>query len=574
MSAEREVDLVIGSWVAGGVVREAPPYAVRAALDEVGRTRQRAPGFSRLLPVWVAPQPWPRDGRSRRELVAMGALLALLTGLAAGTGILIPDRPPLSSDPAPTPSSHPSDAHSVSRLLRFAEDGIELPVPGDWVRAPTEVDGVFQVRGANPSGLLSIYHGHPTMAKICDPTCVSIDLPAFVPFSAERTIDVLANKISAMTGAADWVASSGYHLRLAEARRLDVTGEQGDAPRRIYLIGTYATDVVVAVLVSSDERLRDAAVETLLDGIRFFPRVAENAGVPIIHAEPTLGFSLKMPDSWIETAIDVAPGARAYGDRAHADPDVTVSVPDALGLLTVCDPACRHVFAETLDELEAAAFRRESTALVEGDTTLSDAPARFQRDSTTDSPAYRVVALVDGFPIHLWFDASDPNVDPALFEEITASFRFVRTTPAVRDGNRLIGDGFQLDLSPYWQGNWGEGRPRGIAVDRGDSSGWFWSCDLEGYPTGKLVCAIRQATTLDELMQTAGDTAEVESVTLDGEPAVLTRKLAWESASEGNQWLIRIMTVHDGRPFVIRLHNRLNATFDLEAILAGFRFTD
>ena len=509
----------------------------------------------------------------RRKLAFLGVVLVV--SACSSMPVANPTAGPAVATAAVVSPASPVPDPEVARLQRFQEDGIEMVLPGDWARVEGMAEGLFQVRGTAPAGALSIYHGHPTAATVCDPSCASIDLPAYVPFSAQRTVEVLADKISALkgasdSGASDWVDSSSYHLRLAEARRLDIAGGDGRDPRRSYLIGTYATDVVVAVLVSSDDRLRGEAVEELLDGIRFFPRVAANAGVPVVQAEPTFGFRLLMPDAWLATATELAPGVLSYGDR-----DVTVSVPDELGILTICDPACQHVIAESLDELEAATFRRDLDAQASGATTLSDAAARFQRDSTTVSPSYRVIAVVDGVPIHLWFDASDGNVDPALFEEITASFRYVRKPPTVRDGDTILGEGFRLELPPFWQGEWKSGTDRSIAVDVGNADGWLWFCGpSDAWGGSEPGCNIRRALTLDALATPMAVGSEAGSVMLDGEPALTTAVENYEGGANGGQWFVFVKAIHDGVPYVIRLHNRKSSRVDLAEVLAGFRFTD
>ena len=65
-----------------------------------------------------------------------------------------------------------------------------------------------------------------------------------------------------------------------------------------------------------------------------------------------------------------------------------------------------------------------------------------------------------------------------------------------------------------------------------------------------------------------------EQVLLDGEPAVVGLVETYEYPARGGQWLAYVMAVHDGRPYVIRLHNRLTNEFHLEEVLEGFQFTN
>ena len=69
-------------------------------------------------------------------------------------------------------------------------------------------------------------------------------------------------------------------------------------------------------------------------------------------------------------------------------------------------------------------------------------------------------------------------------------------------------------------------------------------------------------------------TGRQDAITLDGEPAVVTRIQAYEYPDKSGQEVVYIAALHHGRPYLIRIWTSQNEASDTEAVLAGFRFAD
>jgi hypothetical protein len=65
-----------------------------------------------------------------------------------------------------------------------------------------------------------------------------------------------------------------------------------------------------------------------------------------------------------------------------------------------------------------------------------------------------------------------------------------------------------------------------------------------------------------------------DDVTLDGEPSVVTRIQAYEYPAKSGQEVAYIVAMHEGRPYIVRIHTTENEVAGLESVIAGFQFVD
>ena len=78
---------------------------------------------------------------------------------------------------------------------------------------------------------------------------------------------------------------------------------------------------------------------------------------------------------------------------------------------------------------------------------------------------------------------------------------------------------------------------------------------------------------LDALALMAYGTRE-DSVTLDGEPAVVLRMAGYQYPAKGGQEVAFILAMHRGRPFIVRAWTEAGSLRYLSSLIAGFRFVD
>jgi hypothetical protein len=579
MTTERELDLVISGWIRQGAGQPAPQAAIKAALAEVEATAQRRPGAAGLGSVVERRSVSLRHPAVRALLAAVLVLgLGFVAIVAGALDALIPAP---SVSPAPQSSAGPSGSPPLGgdetfQYLLFDESGLAVRVPSDWQLLEPASAGLVRIAGDRPRGSLAISHGVGGTATLCDPECVPIELPSSLPFHVDRTLDAAQDAVSAIVGDSDWRPAAGLSPRLEGARRLDIAERDG-RPARTYVIASYLTEVMLIVATLEGDR-DEGVLESMLKSVRPMPLPGAKTGLPVPVSDHSLGVELRIPDVWTADAVLQGLNVRQYGDGR-----VTVSVVDEQGVLSVCEPVCRPVLlaglvpeGTTLDlaTLEAAVFSTPRSGVTSGDTMLAGVPARFQHEATTIAASYRVLALIDGVAIHFWVDLDRDDIDVSVAEAIAASLDYADPGPGVESDDRIVGEGFDLVLPEFWQGPWDPNDAGGISAVSGDARGRFWLCRWSGQDSRAIPCSIIQATTLEELDRNAGISGDRTETVLDGEPAIVIRVDAYEYPAAGGQHLAYVLAVHDGKPFVIRMLNRRAPTFNLDEVLAGFRFTN
>ena len=204
------------------------------------------------------------------------------------------------------------------------------------------------------------------------------------------------------------------------------------------MIGTYIGGVVLIVLSLPEAVGTEAQADELYAGSG--PTGADTAvgiGRPVVQSQPNLGFEVELPDVWDMPATK----SPAEGTVSYDEGRVRIGIGRG-GNLNLCVPECEALVAPDMDALAEAIRPPAGTGGDVGVTSLAGAPATFAINRTTASPSYSVVAVVQGTPMYLWFDRSNPNVELSVVEEIVASFVYARPNDAVKDGGLIRGSGF------------------------------------------------------------------------------------------------------------------------------------
>jgi hypothetical protein len=520
--------------------------------------------------------------RALRPLIGVGVVLGIGVAvvMAGVPGGLMPtpsatDSPRAGRSPGPTASPAMAGGGRFEYHL-FDQSGVAVRVPSGWQLVAQASARLIRLAGDDPAGSLSIAHADDGVATLCDPGCVPIELRSYLPFHLDRTLDEAEDAVSELVGADDWRPASGLSPRLEGARRLDIPEGEG-RPARTYVVAAYLTEVIlIAGTVEGGDH--EGILASILGSVRTMPLPGSKTGAEVPVSDPAIGVELRIPDVWGRDPVIQGLNVRQFGDGR-----VTVSVVDEQGILSVCEPTCRPVLlrdlvsegaALDLRSIEAAVFRPSGSGTTVGDTVLAGAPARFQHEATTIAGSYRALALVDGAAVFVWIDLDRDDLDVSVAQAVVASLDYADPGSGVRMDDRIVGDGFELLLPSYWQGSWNPSRQGGIGVVSGDGRGRFWLCRWSGFNSTAIPCSIVQATTLQELARNIGFTGKRIGTVIDGEPAIVVRVEAYEYPARSGQYLAYVLAVHDGRPFVIRMLNRRTATFHLDEVLAGFRFTD
>jgi hypothetical protein len=535
----------------------------RAAGLSAGRRSPAAKGLPILIALLIG--------------VGIGALLTTPRPTSiASSSTAAPSALSASGSTAPTPTSATPTSAPEDRKLTFRDQGLQLVVPAGWDVDADVPRSVVRVADPSSDASLAVSHTSLLRAVVCDPVCIKINLPQFVPQREERTLDGLARAITKRTGSSRWNDLDPTGLRIGDARALTVPAARDATFERSYVIGHYANGLVVAVAELPAGPDRAGRLRSLLEGIRPFPSEIYPTGEPVAYRNMALGISVDVPNVWSLDVPRLAAGTRTFGGGR-----LRISVADAAGVLTLCDPVCRSVFADDLGELERRVFAPTRSGIEVGDTTLSGARARYRLDRTTVSPSYQVIAIVNGRPVQLWLDLAYPGVEMSAIDDIVASFRYVRPTRNRIVHGALIGPGFKVRLPEGWgtgldyPGTWRR-RPPTVTVSVGDDLGHVWVCRWS-YWSRDIPCAIRQGSTLSGLMKVTGARSWGRStdVLLDGEPAIVVSGIAaYEYPAAGGQYLAYVFSVHDGRPYVIRLWNPATTDVQIREVLDAFRFTD
>ena len=313
------------------------------------------------------------------------------------------------------------------------------------------------------------------------------------------------------------------------------------------------------------------------------------------------GYELAIPDIWYGAAQPSIDGQPASGVRRFGERELTISVGDPDGALTLCAATCRGVTAgTTLDMLEAevAAWLPPSAAGAEegGETSIGGVPSRFiHREVAEDAGPrtyYAAFGLRDGRPIVLAFDVPSGIVTLAGIEEIVASFMFADAPPSGDVTFSAPEGGFALSLpDETWRAGSGPD-PSALYLRRdstqvalrwGDAAGRIQTCDKPAGPWE--VCHLATATSLEELatavaIEPVADhgvgppVPTADNTVLDDEPALLIQIQAYEYPAHGGQVVAYVITMHEGRPLIVRFWTSADTLDGVDELLAGFRFDD
>ena len=301
-------------------------------------------------------------------------------------------------------------------------------------------------------------------------------------------------------------------------------------------------------------------------------------------------FTMSVPVIWGFEEQPTLNGEAMSGVRRLAEGRVLVSFGGSDGAMGWCDPECRQFDdLTTLDALEAA-IRSGSGLGPSTSITLDGEPARRM---SVDSPVARsvVIAMHDDRPVAVLLDAGEWDVGPGIFDEMIGSFAFadpVKIEPP--DQNLTTAGGrVRFGLSDEWKqsdaddGRFVKGINLRMTVRAGDDHGSITTCSNGAGPWDR--CREITPTSLDELADAVQPgplddhgvgppTGHRDATTLGGEPAVVTRIHAYEYPARGGQEVVYIVAMHDGRPYIVRIHTREDYVQGLESIIAGFTFVD
>ena len=112
----------------------------------------------------------------------------------------------------------------------------------------------------------------------------------------------------------------------------------------------------------------------------------------------------------------------------------------------------------------------------------------------------------------------------------------------------------------------------GIVTCAGPAGPWELCRRVRVATLDELAAAVQPARIPDHGVP--APEARVSDAMLDGELAVVVQIQAYEHPARGGQELAYIVAMHDGRPYLLRIHTSRDKLQDLELIIAAFRFVD
>ena len=586
MISDVELDRLLTAWVAEGGER-APQHDVEAALARVASTPQRHR------------RPWQRQVVLReptpRWLLVAAALLILLVGVAIGVGagairslwsaqLTPPSAPAVTAPPPPAP------APAVALRPFTAEDwAASVQIPDGWAAVGEEISEYRHFTGSDPEGHLSVTNENPYGTTICSPDCVEFQVPMTIPYDATAQLEGLKASVGEIVGSDAWTDLPPDVLpELVGGARVDTTAIAADGRpwRRSHVVGLKARNVVAIAWSQPEDVFDEALADAVIGGVELGEAPVYSDG-DLVRTTGDVATML-IPGLWFGEDQPAIDGEPVSGVRRFADGRVVVSVGDEDGTLGLCDPDCRQLSGVTsLDELEAGI--REGAELGPASaTTLGGEPARSM---DIDDPVARryVVAMRGARPVAVLLDAGEWDVAPDVFDSMIESFAFIGVVlEPVADVFTTADGHVELGLPTPWRQFSGDddvflAGDRRMTVRVGDENGTITTCDEPAGPWDQ--CREVTATTLDALADAVKPgplddhgigppTGLRDATTLDGEPAYLTRIQAYEYQAQGGQELVYIVAIHDGRPYIVRIHTTENELQGVEQVIAGFKFVD
>ena len=600
MSRQIDLDQILTIWLAEGGER-APERHVLSALEGVRTTRQRrrpSPIGTWISTIWSTMTDSP--------VVVWGTALAaaavVATALVFGSALVGDDTP----SPTEAPSPAPSGPAAALRTLAPADSGISFAYPDGWGLVTERPFETWQYEGVNPPGRMSISFGTPISMAFCPAECTDLRFDMPVPYSADRAAEVIAVRVAAVTGIADWEPLPESALPGLEAGRVQerTTTDPGDGDRReVVVVGVFAGRGVAftwsqPINAFDAELMGEVRAAVFLDPAG--PQYASGALATL--TDPIGGYELAIPDIWYGAGQPSIDGQPASGVRRFGERELTISVGDPDGAVTLCAATCRTVTASaTLDVLEAevAGWLPPSAAGASeerGETSIGGVRARFIHREVADDAGsrtyYAAFGLRDGRPVVLAFDVPSGVVTLAGIEEVVASFAFAEAPPSGDETFSAPEGGFAVSLpGEQWRDGSGPD-PSALYLRRneiqvslrwGDAAGRIQTCDEPAGPWE--VCRATTATSLEELATAVAiepvddhgvgpPIPTTDNTLLDGEPAMLIQIQAYEYPARGGQVVAYVIAMQGGRPLIIRFWTDADALNGVDEMLAGFRFED
>ena len=585
MIRDDDLDRILATWLAEGGER-APRRYVDAALGDIARTKQR--------PAWLPSldRSAPGLGDQTRLLLVAALLAALAVGVAVGIGasLLRSSPPPLPQvEVVPSPVVVPA-AEPVALVPFSAADwAVEVEIPTGWSALGDEISEFRHFGGDDPEGHLSITNENPYGTTVCSPDCHEFQVPTSIPYDATTQLAGLKASIGEIAGSDAWTdLPPGVIPDLEGGARVDTTAVAADGRewRLVYIVGLKARNVVAIAWSQPTEVYDESLLSSVLDGIVLGEAPVSGDGDLVAMADDE--FSMPVPGFWGFVSQPALDDVALSGVRQYGDGEVFVSIGDVDGTIGWCDPDCREITDQTSFDALEATVRDGQTLEPSLATTLDGEPAL----SIAAGPGVTrrfVVSMHDGRPVILRIDPGTWDVAPGIIEEMIAGFAFTDVElPPVAETFTTADGLVELALPSGWQPFSGDdglflGRDHRMTVRVGDEDGTITTCDEPAAPWE--LCREVQATTLEELAAAVQpgplDDHGVgppeprrDDGTLGGEPSVVTRIQAYEYPARSGQEVVYIVAIHDGRPYIVRMHTTDNEIVGLESVIAGFQFVD
>ncbi len=485
----------------------------------------------------------------------------------------------------------PTDADLTLRPIRIADWPVEVSIPTTWNEIESDCCDFRHFSGLEPEGHLSVGHESPFSTSVCSPECRQIDLPATIPYSATAQLDALKARVAAIAGSSEWTELPPDVLPQVEGGvRLETTAVDpaGREWRRVHIVGLRERNAVAIAWSQPTSRYDARLLDAVLAGLVLTPAPKYSDGdlVDPWRGEPN--FTMPIPGLWLDSDQPTLDGLPLSGVRRFADGRLVVSIGDRSGTLGWCDPDCRVLTGQTsLEALERSMRQGQSL----GATTSASLGGEPARAMGTDTPAMRryVVAIHRERPVALMIDTGGWDVAPGIVEQMISGFAFVDVEPAQVDQVfSAAGGRVEIGLSGEWQQSSGDGDvflagTQRLTIRAGDDDGSIQTCDRPAGPWE--LCREVRVGSLDELAA-AVQPAPIadhgvgppsprrDTGTLGGEPSVVTRIQAYEYPAKSGQEVVYVVTMHRGRPYILRIWTSANEVRDLESVIAGFRFVD
>jgi hypothetical protein len=413
---DARLDRLLDRWLTEGP-ESVPDRVPEAALLTVSTTRQK--GSRGFMNRFAPDRP---VARLFAGLSAAAILAVVGFGIWRSTDVSVDPTPsPLPSStpvaPTPVPTPFTLDSYSYQAL------GWEISLPANW--APLSAEGLPVsyrrfVGAGEPAGVLEVTLGS------ADGTVDTCILGQCLLHTIQTVSDVDA--LMGAGGANPFVSgpTSGT-VDGEDAGRYSVLNlDNINGPREEYVIALHdGRPLFVHYHQLAGEE--NYPLSRILSALWFIdPTVL----VPFESAD---GYRLSLPDTWQAGAPDECPAWQTYSGQRTPYGSLAVSYGDSAGVFytrTASPTECVENQATTLHELQAAIVgdgglfgmrvtnERETT--LGGETAITFTGTQF----LASAAARYVLAFHDGRPIALRFEFSDPSVDPALIDEIMASFQF------------------------------------------------------------------------------------------------------------------------------------------------------